>query len=115
MYYETPTGVSVHGGFPNPATDAAIQNLDLNQLLIRHPIGTYFMQIDSNQWFEQGVFAGDIAIIDRVLKPQPNDLVVWWLGESFTISTQASMPLDATSWGVVTTIVHQYRRREAQS
>ena len=50
MYYEQAQGVSVHDGFPNPATDAALQSLNLNQLLIKNGASTYFMRLASNDW-----------------------------------------------------------------
>jgi hypothetical protein len=112
MNYENPDGVSVHDGFPNPATDSSLQLLDLNQLLIRHRISTYFMRIAGSDWRELGVFSGDIAIIDRALKPKNNDLVIWWEGESFRLSPKHAVPLDTPTWGVVTSTIHQFREKE---
>ncbi len=110
MYYENPQGVSVHDGFPNAATDSSLQVLDLNTLLVRHRISTYFMRIDGSGWQELGIFAGDILIIDRALKPRPNDLVVWWKGESFAFTHSHAVPEGTPMWGVVTTTIHQYRK-----
>jgi Peptidase S24-like len=108
-------GVSVHTGFPNPALDAQLDTLDLNKLLIRHPAGTYFMRIAGNDWSAQGIFDGDVAIIDRVLNPQANDLTIWWQGESFVIGPKHKLPLDTPHWGVVTSVIHQYCQRDIQS
>ncbi len=104
-------GVSVHTGFPNPALDASLDNLDLNKLLIKHPSGTFFMRISGSDWSTQGIFDGDIAIIDRVVSPKPNDLVIWWQGELFIIGPKHKLPLDTPQWGVVTSITHQYQHR----
>jgi DNA polymerase V len=109
MNHENPDGVSVHDGFPNPATDSSLQLLDLNKLLIRHRISTYFMRIAGNDWQEQGIFDGDIVLVDRALKPRSNDLVIWWEGESFHISPKHAVPPDTPTWGVVTFTIHQFR------
>lgn len=106
--YSTPSGVAVHDGFPNPATDTTMPTIDLNRQLIRHSIGTYLMRIDGNEWQDFGIFHSDVLIIDRVLAPQKNDLVVWWEGDSFRLGHRASLPYETECWGVVTTAIHQY-------
>ncbi len=106
-------GVSVHTGFPNPATDQSLHTLDLNQLLLKHTASTYLFRIEGNDWQDAGVYAGDIAIIDRALDPRKKDVVLWWneaRGE-FAISNYASMPEEATVWGVVTASIHQFREQ----
>lgn len=112
MYYENPQGVSVHDGFPNAATDSSLQSLDLNQLLIRHSLSTFFMRLAGSEWQDMGIFAGDILIIDRALKPQANDLVIWWQGESFTLTPCHAAPPQTPIWGVVTAAIHQFRRQQ---
>lgn len=109
MYYSNPEGVSVHDGFPNPATDSSLQSLDLNALLIRHSLSTYLMRIEGNEWSRLGIFAGDIAIIDRALGAKPNDPVVWIHEDVFAISPKHKLPEGAETWGVVTSVIHQFR------
>lgn len=111
-FYENPDGVSVHGGFPNPATDVSLQGIDLNTLLIKNSAATYLMRISGNDWRAQGIFDGDIIIIDRALTPQTNDLVIWWYDGSFAISPKHKVPLDCEIWGIVTSVTHRYRSRE---
>ncbi|MDB5186060.1 MAG: hypothetical protein JWL85_583 [Candidatus Saccharibacteria bacterium] len=102
-------GVAIHDGFPNAATDSSLKTLDFNSLLINHPVSTFMMRITGNEWQEHGVFNDDIAIIDRALRPQRNDLVAWWHNDAFVISRHHQVPIDAVTWGVVTSIIHQYR------
>ena len=109
MYYSNPDGVSVHDGFPNPAADTSLQTIDLNSLLVRHTASTYFMRIGGNEWARQGIFADDLAIIDRALKPKPNDPVVWIPEDEFAKSPRHKLPENAEVWGTVTAIIHQYR------
>ena len=102
-------GVSVHTGFPNPATDTTIQGLSLDKLLIWNSASTFMMNIDSNDWQNEGIYSGDIAIIDRALAPKHIDLVVWIKDSDFVISRFYKVPRQATVWGAVTSIIHRYR------
>lgn len=101
--------VTEHRGFPNPATDTNIVPLDLTKLLVKHPLSTFFMRIDTNEWERYGIFKDDLAIIDKSLSPKPIDLVIWWSESSFTLSKLHKLPMDTMIWGVVTAIVHRYR------
>ena len=112
MYYTQPERVTVHSGFPNPATDASLQNLDLNQLLIQNGNATYSMRVAGNAWSQQGIFDGDIALIDRALTPGKNDVVAWVNHDDFAMSPKHAVPLDAVVWGVVTAVIHQFRRKD---
>lgn len=113
MHAESNDGLSIHTGFPNPALDKSLDNLDLQQLLIPHPVSSFLFRIAGEQWQEVGIFSGDIAIIDRALHPKPSDIVVWWdtdMGE-FGLSYKKAMPRQAQIWGVVTATIHQLRDR----
>lgn len=112
MYYENPDGVSVHGGFPNPAADASLQGIDLNRLLIKNSTATYFMRVAGNNWRDVGIFHGDVAIVDRALTAARNDLIIWWHNDSFAISPRHTLPKGGQIWGVVTSVIHQYRGRD---
>ncbi len=102
-------GVTVHTGFPNPATDSNIIPLDLSKLLIKHPLSTFYMRIDTSEWEDRGVYKDDLVIIDKSLAPRSTDLVIWWGGSYFTLSKFNKLPLDSIVWGVVTSAIHQYR------
>ena len=104
-------GVSIHAGFPNPAADRSLGNLDIHQLLVPRPASTFLFRIAGPQWQELGIFDGDIAVIDRALDAHANDIVVWWdetAGE-FSVSHRNAMPSAAIFWGVVTSTIHQFR------
>lgn len=102
-------GVTEHTGFPNPATDTNIVPLDLTKLLIKHPLSTFFMRMDTNEWEHFGIFKDDLVIVDKSLNPRDMDLVIWWDESNFIISKFRKLPMDTLVWGVVTTIVHRYR------
>lgn len=104
--------VVVHAGFPNPATDTSLVSLDLNQLLIAHAVSTFFFTIEGNEWEREGIFANDIAIVDRALDAKASDRVIWHHDGhgAFAISQRRAAPEDARIWGVVTAVIHVFRR-----
>jgi DNA polymerase V len=108
MKYAIPGNVSVHDGFPNPATDLALQSLDLNQLLIRNPISTFFMRVAGNGGEAQGIFSGDILVVDRAPKPRRTHLVIYSQGDSLMVCRFAHVAPGAEVWGVVTTVIHKF-------
>jgi hypothetical protein len=104
-------GITTHAGFPNPAADrGSAQSLSLDRLLIRHPSSTYFFRIEGDNYAEQGIFNGDIALIDRALDPMPADLIICWHDQGFKIAHLNHLTEEDTPWGVVSSIIHQYQR-----
>ena len=102
-------GVAIHTGFPNPAIDASLKDLNLNQLLIAHSASSYMMRVQGNEWQHLGIFNGDIAIIDRSLTAHQNDIVVWWHEDVFMLSHLSQVPKQATVWGMVTSTIHIFK------
>ena len=105
-------GISVHSGFPNAADDARLTSLDLHSLLVPQPRSTFLFAIEGDDWREQGIYAGDIAVIDRALTPRPTDLVAWIHDDNFLLGPLTDAHPEAQLWGVVTSIIHRYRRQE---
>jgi hypothetical protein len=107
-------GVSVHSGFPNPAADQRDRGpglaLDLNQLLVRQPSSTYLFRIGGHSWAHQGVYDGDVAVVDRAVQARPTDLLVTWRSGESRLVRQHQLTPDDKPWGVVTAIIHQYRQ-----
>lgn len=114
MYFNQPDGVSVHMGFPNPAADASLQTLDFNQLLIHNSAATYVMRIAGNDWSEQGIFDGDIVLIDRALVAKQNDIVAWLRDDEFALSPRHAVPSGAALWGVATNVIHPFRLKNLE-
>ena len=106
--------ISIHAGFPNPAADRTGAPLSLDKLLVQHPSSTFFFRIRGHNWHRYGVYDGDLAVIDRALTPNANQLVVWWqeTGE-FALSSLAQAD-QQTIWGTVTAIVHQFTSTNTQ-
>lgn len=106
-------GISVHAGFPNPAADHRLQGLDLNRLLVEHPSSTFLFRIRGEYGTLQGIFDGDIAVVDRMRTPRDHDFVLWHDGQKFKLSRSTRITPEGTVWGTVTAIVRQYRGAHA--
>jgi len=98
--------VTVHAGFPNPAADRQGTTLSLDRLLITHPSSTYFFRVRGHNWESQGVFDGDLAIIDKALTPHADDLVIWWQSSGELYLSKFNKADHQNIWGVVSSIVH---------
>jgi hypothetical protein len=109
---ENSDGVSIHSGFPNPGLDRRGQGpqlaLDLNKLLIKRPSSTYLFRITGHNWADQGIYDGDVVIVDRAVGSRTTDLIVAWHDNVLVIGKNHKLSLSAESWGVVTAIIHQY-------
>ena len=103
-------GVTQKRGFPNPATDSTIISLDINELLVDHPSSTFFMQVVGDDMQSLGIFDGDVAVVDKALEPRKGDYVIWWNDAAFVICKATELPTDTVAWGVVTTIIHRFRK-----
>lgn len=112
MHYDfsgqTGSDVSLHAGFPNAAADSRLHGLDLNQLLIKRPVSTFIFRIRGDRLEEQGIFDGDLAIVDRLAAPKNGSLALWHDGQSFHLSRPAELAEGAELWGVVTATIHRY-------
>ncbi len=69
------TGLN-YTGFPSPARDFAESRLDLNQLVIAHPLATFFMRVSGDAMQAAGIHSGDILVVDRALNAGHRDVVV---------------------------------------
>ena len=119
----------VRAGFPNPAEDARGTALDLNELVVRHPVATYYLRVEGDSMVGAGIVADDIVVVDKALEPKSGDIVVAAVDGDFTLKhlkrdgakawLVAANPAyqaialhevqDAQIWGVVTYVIHKTR------
>lgn len=75
----------VPAGFPSPAQEHAVSRIDLNQVLIRHPLATYFMTVSGPSMRDAGIDDGDRLMVDRALTPQHGNVVVAVIDGELTV------------------------------
>ena len=118
-----------HAGFPSPADDHAERRLDLNDLVVPHPLSTYFMRVEGDSMKNACIFHDDVIVVDRAITATHNKIVVAKLGEEFTLKRlqvikggkriflksenpnysllEVTGRQDFELWGVVTWVVHR--------
>ena len=86
-------------GIPIPYRSAeAPDGLDLNSLLIPHPLSTFYMRVRGHRLRRWGVHDGDLLLIDRSIDPQPGQLVVVAHGGKFLLRP---LVVEGGSWQLV--------------
>jgi DNA polymerase V len=119
----------VQAGFPSPADDHLETTLDLNQHLIQHPAATFFVRASGESMINAGINNEDILVVDRSLDPKDGDIIIAALNGELTVKRlqirgknvtlkpenpeypfiEVTEDVDFLIWGVVTSVVHQYK------
>jgi DNA polymerase V len=66
----------VRAGFPSPADDFALKELDLMELLVQRPLATFFWEVAGTSMEGLGIGNKDLLVVDRSLKPRHGSIVV---------------------------------------
>jgi len=118
----------VSAGFPSPAEDHIDQQLDLNELLIQHPVATFFVRVSGESMKDAGINHGDILVVDRSLEASSGRIVIAIVNGELTVkrfvqdssscqlvAANSDYPpvaitheTDFSVWGVVTSVIHQF-------
>jgi len=121
----------VMAGFPSPAEQYVEQALDLNELLVKHPAGTFFVRAAGDSMLQAGILPGDILVVDRTLEPIDGSIVIAAVDGEFTVKHinfdgnsvrlvaanpeyQPIMIEDGSElrlFGVITATIHQFDKR----
>lgn len=75
----------ISAGFPSPADDYIEASLDLNELLIKNPPATFFLDVIGQSMIGAGIFEGDKLIVDRSIDPKHGDIVVAVVDSEHTV------------------------------
>ncbi|MCR4900377.1 MAG: hypothetical protein K5907_06140 [Treponema sp.] len=93
-------------GFPSPAQGYESKTIDLNNVLIKHPSATVFMQIETSRYQSMGIYNGDLLIIDRAKKITPNSLVVYEADGHFVLGRVFNIKIETIITGAITHVIH---------
>ena len=114
-------------GFGAAADDYMERGIDLNEQLIRNKPATFFMRVCGDAMIGDGIFDGDIVIVDRSIKAATGKVVIAVLNGEMLIrrlektfnkirlipETNKLSPIDVDTscnefaiWGVVTFCIH---------
>jgi DNA polymerase V len=118
---------AVAAGTPSPAEDSIESELDLTELLIKHPSSTFYVRASGSSMIHAGIFDEDILVVDKSIKPTDGKIVVAAVNGEMTVKrlsieqgkvillaeNEAFDPIEIREgmdfhiWGVVTTVLHQ--------
>lgn len=77
----------VKAGFPSPAQDYTEEDIDLVYLLGMDKPSVFVVRVDGHSMTDAHVPDKSYLVVDRSLKPMPNDIVVAVLNGEFTVKT----------------------------
>lgn len=75
---------SVSAGFPSPAEDFQAERIDVLKHIIVHPQATYTLRVRGDSMRDEGIFDGDVILVDRAIKPRHGHIVVAVVDGAFT-------------------------------
>lgn len=78
-------GATAPCGFPSPADDYLDRPLDFNELIIENPAATFAVRVTGDSMIMAGIYAGDIAVVNRARNAVPGCIVLALVDGEFTI------------------------------
>ncbi|MBB3356041.1 DNA polymerase V [Rhizobium sp. BK049] len=78
-------GATAACGFPSPADDYLDRPLDFNELIIENPAATFAVRVAGDSMILAGIYAGDIAVVNRARDAVPGCIVLALVDGEFTI------------------------------
>ena len=116
---------SVAISFGSPASESGVTRLDLNDILIRHPLAAFLMGIAGGSMRDAGIEDGDLALVDRAIDATHGRVVIAVVDDEFVcrrlVQRGGDVRLQATDpacpdwvagegqelqiWGVVTHVI----------
>jgi DNA polymerase V len=78
-------GSRIRAGFPSPATDYEAEPIDLNRLLIPRPSSTFLAIVEGDSMTGDGIYDGDLLVIDRALAHDDGCIALCVVNGEFTL------------------------------
>ncbi|GAA4295768.1 translesion error-prone DNA polymerase V autoproteolytic subunit [Nibribacter koreensis] len=76
---------TVRAGFPSPASDYGSEPIDLNTYASNHPASTFLVEVVGDSMTGAGILPGDLAIVNKDIKPFSGNIVMAFVDGGFTI------------------------------
>ncbi len=115
----------ISAGFASPAQDFLQDRIDLNKMLVKNPLTTFYIRVAGNSMINAGIADGDLLVADRSLEPSDGRVAICLIDGDFTVKrlkveadcmylmpeNPAYKPIKVTEdndfsvWGIVTYVV----------
>lgn len=76
---------SIPAGFPSPAADYIMEEIDLGKELIPKPLSTFIVKVIGDSMIDAHIPPNSRLVIDRSMKPHNNSIVVAVVNGEFTV------------------------------
>ena len=117
----------ISAGFPSSAENFVERTLDINDLLIKHPVSTFYIRVIGDSMINAGINTGDILVVDRSLTITNDKIAIVRINNEFTVKRinftkdkvlliaendnyqpiQINNEMDFEIWGIVTFVIHK--------
>lgn len=75
----------IPAGFPSPAQDYMEEDIDLQKLLVQHPLATFIVKVKGESMVNDFIPEGALLVVDKSIKPKHNDIIVGVVNGEFTV------------------------------
>jgi DNA polymerase V len=75
----------VKAGFPSPAMDYAEERIDLNKMLVPHPLSTFIVECRGDSMINAFIPPSARLVVDKSITAQNGDIVVAVVDGDFTV------------------------------
>jgi len=82
---ETPILGIVSAGFPSEAYNYTEEGIDFNKLLVKRKETTFCLFAGGESMKGDGIFKGDLLVIDKLEEPYENSILVFSIDGEFTL------------------------------
>lgn len=116
---------SISAGFPSPAQDYMEEEINLQELLVDHPLSTFLIRVKGDSMIDAHIPDNALLVVDKSLKAESGKIVVAVVNGEFTVKRLIKSPcfwvlypenklykpisitadMDFKIWGVVTRII----------
>lgn len=76
---------AIPAGFPSPAADYIMEEIDLGKELIPRPLSTFIVKVIGDSMINNYIPSGARLVVDRSLKPKNNSIIVGVINGEFTV------------------------------
>ena len=117
-------------GYPAEAYNYIEKTIDFNEYLIHTPETTFCLWADGDSMNGDGIFKGDLLVVDKLLNPKEGDILIFSIKGEFTMkrlqvyddhielvsSNPKYKPIRVQEgeqlqrWGVVTAVIKKFRK-----
>ncbi|MEL0637605.1 translesion error-prone DNA polymerase V autoproteolytic subunit [Marinomonas sp. TI.3.20] len=87
------SNVRVSAGFPNYASEIDHGLLSMDDLCVRNPNSSFYVQVEGSSMEDAGILNGDYLCVDRSVSAKDKDIVVAELNGDFTVKQLLMRPV----------------------